>query len=160
MKKIDNSTQSGHHYSATQLGPLDQLERFTYEAPTQKRRFVVEGKVFLGQLLGLTSCEISLNFLPPSAGIPFYHKHQNNEEVYIAIQGQGEFQIDGEILEFCPGTALRVAPAGERTLRNISTTEPLIWFVVQAPAGQYPQLASEISDGVGIPKPVVWPASQ
>ena len=41
------------------------------------------GKVFLHDLLGLTSCEISVNSMPAGVKLPFKHKHKQNEEVYI-----------------------------------------------------------------------------
>ncbi len=157
MNQSNMTSMTGDNYAVTQVGAWEQLDRFSYEVPTAKGKMTVAGKVFLGQHLGLTSCETSLNSLPPNQGIPFYHKHQQNEEMYVVLRGQGEFQVDGDVITVTEGSVLRIAPAGERTLRNTSATEALVWLVVQAPAGQYPSLESEIADGVGVRKRVNWP---
>ncbi len=155
MKGIDCAKQQGENYTVASLGCFEQLPNYRYAVPTPRGEFVVEGKVFLNQLLGLTSCEISLNQLPPGAGIPFLHRHGQNEEVYLVIQGEGEFQVDGEVFAIAQGSAVRVGTAGARSLRNISATEPLVWAVVQATEGRYN--SPEIGDGKKVPGAVTWP---
>ena len=44
------------------------------------------GKAFLHDLLGLTSCEISVSAMPAGVKFPFNHKHKQNEEVYIFLK--------------------------------------------------------------------------
>ena len=39
------------------------------------------GKAFLHDLLGLTSCEISVSAMPAGIKLPFNHKHRQNEEI-------------------------------------------------------------------------------
>lgn len=50
---------------------------------------------------------------PSGISMPFYHKHRENEELYIFVKGQGEFKIDDEILEIKEGTVIRVAQEGK-----------------------------------------------
>ena len=50
-------------------------------------------------ILNTTGAEISFQIMPPQADIPFYHKHRRNEEIYIILKGNGQFQIDGNILD-------------------------------------------------------------
>lgn len=57
----------------------------------QKARFLEEKRTELHDLLGLTSCEVSINTLPEGAAVPFVHAHTENEEIYIILEGQGEF---------------------------------------------------------------------
>lgn len=112
-----------------------------------------KGKCFLKEKLNLTGMEVSLNVLTPGEGIPFYHGHKENEELYIFINGKGQFQVDGDIFDVEEGSVIRVAPDGVRAYRNNSEKD-LVFIVVQAKAGV---LSGEtISDGFGSPGPVDW----
>lgn len=68
----------------------------------------------LHDLLGLTGAEISLNTLPTGAGVPFVHKHTNNEEVYGVLAGKGHALIDGETVELNTGDWVVIQPNGAR----------------------------------------------
>ena len=149
-------TKSGIHFTAIDLGFLSQLEQYKFQHPMLPRE--TEGKIFLNQLLGLTSSEISFNKLPPRTSMPFYHKHRLNEEIYIFLKGEGEFQIDGKVLSIHEGTVVRIAQEGERCWRNISETESLYYIVIQARAGTYDGHAVE--DGIGVQKRVSWVAKE
>lgn len=144
--------RNGTNYTSASLGEFAGLDNFKFAHPALP--FEVEGKVFLNSLLGLTSAEISINKLPPKASMPFHHKHQNNEEIYIFIKGTGEFRVDDQLIPIGEGTVVRVAPDGVRCWRNLST-EPLYYIVVQAPAGGYGN-AKTIEDGKAVRKPVHW----
>lgn len=48
-----------------------------------------EARIEWHDLLGLSGCEIGVNRMPKGVGVPFQHKHQQNEEVYIVLEGQG-----------------------------------------------------------------------
>jgi mannose-6-phosphate isomerase-like protein (cupin superfamily) len=147
-------TQSKHgpNFTAVDLGPLTQLDQYRFKHPALPRE--VDGKIFLNQLLGLTSCEISVNKLPARTSMPFYHTHRLNEEVYIFLKGVGEFQLDGKVLPIREGTVIRVAQEGERCWRNTSETDDLYYIVVQARAGTYEGHA--VADGIGVQKRVSW----
>ncbi|MFQ4142513.1 cupin domain-containing protein [Chlorogloeopsis sp. ULAP02] len=149
-------TRSGNNFTVVDFGKFSDLEQYFFEA--QEPSIKLEGKVFLKQLLQLTSAEISLNTLQPLKSIPFYHKHQLNEEIYIFIQGQGEFQVDDCVFPVSEGTVIRVDSEGERCLRNISDQEQLNWIVIQSRAGSYRDRT--IEDGYGIQKRVSWVGKQ
>ncbi|MFQ4168356.1 cupin domain-containing protein [Scytonema millei] len=151
MKVTNPQVKYGENFTVADIGKLSELDRFSFQVPS--RAIEVEGKLFINQLLNLTSCEISFNKLPAKAAIPFYHKHKQNEEIYLFIQGKGEFQIDGEIFPICEGTVVRVDPDGERTLKNISD-EDLVYIVIQSRARSYE--GHTILDGVAIEKKVSW----
>jgi mannose-6-phosphate isomerase-like protein (cupin superfamily) len=76
-----------------------------------------------------------------------------NEEIYIFIQGNGEFQVDGSVFPVSEGTVVRVDCDGERCWRN-NSDEDLYWLVIQARAGSYQGETSE--DGIGVEKRVSW----
>ncbi|MBV8882550.1 MAG: cupin domain-containing protein [Chroococcidiopsidaceae cyanobacterium CP_BM_RX_35] len=146
------TSKTGPHFAVADLGRFSQLHQFTFEA--EGNPIKLEGKVFLKQILNLTSAEISLNNLPPGKSVPFYHKHQLNEEIYIFVRGQGEFQVDDCVFPISEGTVVRVAPEGERCMRNISDVEELCFIVIQSRTGSYTD--HTIQDGFGIQKRVSW----
>ncbi|MGI0490594.1 cupin domain-containing protein [Alkalinema pantanalense CENA528] len=145
-------TLQGDNFSALLLDRWQSLEQATFNLIT--RNFKVQGKLFLKELLGLTGAEISLNVMPPGGAVPFYHKHQQSEEIYLFIQGQGEFQVDGECFAVQAGSVVRVAPDGERCWRNTGA-DMLVAIVVQVLQKSYESIHT-IVDGVAIDKPVVW----
>jgi len=145
-------TKNGPNFTTIDLGPLAQLDQYKFKHPALPRE--MDGKVFLNQTLGLTSSEISINKLAPRTSILFYHKHRLNEEIYLFIKGEGEFQIDDNVLPISEGTVVRVAPEGERCWRNTSATEDLYCIVIQARAGTYED--HTVADGFGIQKRVSW----
>lgn len=152
MTQPSLTAKTGSNVATADLGAFSELHQYTFTAPGFPLE--VEGKIFLNELLQLTSAEISLNTLPPKKSIPFYHKHQLNEEIYIFIRGTGEFQVDDRLFPIQEGTVVRVDPPGERCLRNTSETEELCWIVIQSRAGSYRDRA--IEDGIGIEKRVSW----
>lgn len=75
-----------------------------------------EARAELHDSLNLTGAEVSINYLPAGAGVPFVHSHKQNEEIYAVLSGRGTLTIDGEAVELQAGDWLRVAPVGERQL--------------------------------------------
>jgi mannose-6-phosphate isomerase-like protein (cupin superfamily) len=140
----------GPNFSLVQLGPAAELSRYH----VRTRIGTVPGKVFLKELLGLSGTEISYGLLPPQTSFPFYHKHQQNEEVYLFLSGAGNFSVDDRVTEIREGSAVRVAPDGVRCFRNTSD-EPMHYIVIQAKQGSLEQWTA--TDGVGVPGDVTWP---
>ncbi|HEY9637723.1 MAG TPA: cupin domain-containing protein [Coleofasciculaceae cyanobacterium] len=151
MAQTSLEPRIGENFAVVDLGSFSDLDQFTFNLP--QLNFKVEGKLFLKQLLNLTSAEISINKLAPRQSVPFYHKHGLNEEIYIFIQGNGEFQVDGSVFPVSEGTVVRVDCDGERCWRN-NSDEDLYWLVIQARAGSYQGGTSE--DGIGVEKRVSW----
>ena len=54
------------NYTTTELGKLENIINLE------------NGKVFLHDALGLTSCEISMNTVPKGYKVPFNHRHKQN----------------------------------------------------------------------------------
>jgi mannose-6-phosphate isomerase-like protein (cupin superfamily) len=143
---------NGKQYAVEHLGALGNWGRhsFSHAAFPQP----IPGKKFVKDSLGLSGMEVSFNTVPAKGAIPFYHKHNANEELYLILSGRGEMQVDGETFSVSEGSAVRVAPNGKRAWRN-NGDEPLAFVVIQARAGTLPQ--SDISDGEVVPGHVVWP---
>jgi len=134
----------GKNYSAEHTGPFETL--------LQRDFMGFHGKYFIGENLGLTGCEVSLNRLPAGKGIPFVHAHKKNEELYIVIRGSGTFFVDGDEFPVREGSLIRVAPAGERAFK--AGSEDLYFFCIQAEAGSLTQATLE--DGIRLPTATSW----
>ena len=141
--------EKSSNFTILNLGELAKLNQFVFAVPG----FSVEGKKFLKDDLGLTGMEVSLNKMPPGAGMPFHHKHQENEELYFFIRGKGQFQLDGKTLDVSEGTAIRVAPSAKRCWRN-NSREDLYYLVIQAKSNT--MKTSTGSDGVVLNDEVRW----
>jgi len=62
--------------------------------------------------------------LPPGTSIGV-HKHGNDEEFYIVLEGAGEMELDGVKHPVSPGDVIMNAPLGSHGLRNVSDTDDL-----------------------------------
>lgn len=78
-------------------------------------------EVFAGQFrkirraLGATGVGINEVTFPPGAGGPEHDEAEyGEEEIYVALEGEGLFVIDGEEVPFRAGQYLRVDPASRR----------------------------------------------
>ncbi|MDE6035745.1 MAG: cupin domain-containing protein [Ruminococcus sp.] len=73
-----------------------------------------DARTELHNKLSLTGAEISINSLPAGTGVPFFHAHKQNEEIYAILEGKGKAVIDGEEIELTAGDWVRVAPSAMR----------------------------------------------
>jgi mannose-6-phosphate isomerase-like protein (cupin superfamily) len=64
-----------------------------------------------GETLGL-----SLMKLAPNFRIPFGHKHQDQEEVYVIVRGSARIKVEDEIVELGELDAIRF---DKNTMRNV-----------------------------------------
>jgi mannose-6-phosphate isomerase-like protein (cupin superfamily) len=87
-------------YTKTSLRDVENMApKFDMPAEMQARfaRRAVDGKT-----LGL-----SLFTLDPGFRIPFGHKHQNQEEVYVVVRGSARVKVDDEVVELGEWDAIR-----------------------------------------------------
>ena len=119
---------AGRNYRSTSIGAFRDIKRET-----------------LHDALALTGVEISVNQLAPGTSSPFIHSHKVNEEVYIVIGGRGALQVDEEEFDVAEGTAIRVDPAGKRSIKA-AADESLTYICVQAGCGTLTQFTR--TDGV------------
>lgn len=131
-------------------GPWAELGQYCFQPFPD---FKVDGKLFLGQKLGLSGAEVSLNRFPAGAAMPFFHKHKQNEELYIFVGGQGEMQIGDERFPVREGTVVRVTPGADRIWRNTSAND-LYFICVQYRSGA--AIEGDIRDGEVVKRPLPW----
>ncbi len=151
IQEADVETLSGTNFAVVHAGPLSQLDNHKLEVPALGRK--VRGKLFIKEYLGMTGMQISMNKLPAGAGVPFYHKHKENEEAYIFVGGSGQMQVDGQIFDVREGTIVRVGVNGNRSVRNNSASD-LFFLCVQAKEGSLN--IDTFEDGVHDDAPVSW----
>lgn len=93
-----------------------------------------EGKQFVKDATGATSCEISFGTLPTGGAIPFFHSHKANEENYIILSGSGKFQVNDDVFDVAEGSVVRVATNCDRNIKCTSA-EPMTYICIQAKEG-------------------------
>ncbi len=152
MAKLPLDKVEGQNFTVAHIGEWADLDKYSFKHPKLPAAF--PGKLFLKNVLQLTGMEVSLNKFPQGTQMPFYHKHQEHEELYLFIKGKGQFQIDGRVVDVRDGTVIRVAPDGVRTWRN-NSSQDLYFVVIQAKAGSLSR--GDISDGIGVGHRVEWP---
>lgn len=115
-----------------------QKEGNGYAVATVGKLGEFEGKAFIKDVVGTTSMEVSFGSLPAGGEVPFFHRHKQNEEVYIVLGGKGEFVLDGDVVAVEEGSIVRVAPGVSRCNRNTGN-QPLSYICIQAKEGSLEQ---------------------
>ena len=125
---------------------LNTGEKFAHVSVGSLQGF--EGKQFVKDATGATSCEISFGTLPQGEAVPFFHSHKENEENYIIFSGAGKFQVNGEVFDVAEGSVIRVATNCDRNLKCTSET-PMTYICIQAKEGSpggYTMTDAEITE--------------
>jgi mannose-6-phosphate isomerase-like protein (cupin superfamily) len=149
---LNKKTQRGANFTAFHAGPMAEWTQFRLEPPDVP--LPAKGKLFLQKLLGSPGLEISLNVVPPGKAMPFLHRHQENDEVYIVIGGRGQFLVDGECIDVAEGSVLRMSPPAARGWRNHSDA-PLYFLCIQYRADS--KIQGGTQDGRRVETKPVWP---
>jgi mannose-6-phosphate isomerase-like protein (cupin superfamily) len=148
----NEKTVRGGNFTSVHDVPMEGWTQFHMEPPDVP--MPARGKLFLRNLLESAGLEMSLNVVPPGKGMPFLHKHQQNDEVYIVVGGRGQFLVDGECIDVAEGSVLRLTPAAARAWRNLSD-EPLYFLCLQYRADSVIQ--GGVLDGRRVEGNPAWP---
>ena len=125
---------------------LNQGAKFAHATVGSLQSF--EGKQFVKDATGATSCEISLGSLPTGASVPFFHSHKENEENYIILSGEGKFQVGSDVFDVAEGSVVRVSTNCDRNLKCTSA-QPMTYVCIQAKEGSlggYTMTDAEITE--------------
>jgi mannose-6-phosphate isomerase-like protein (cupin superfamily) len=147
-----DATVRGANFTCVHAGPKEGWAEFRLEPPAVP--VPVRGKLFLREVLGSAGLEMSLNVVPPGKGIPFLHRHRQNDEVYVVVGGRGQFLVDGECIDVAEGSVLRIRPPAARAWRN-NSDGPLHFLCIQYEAESVIQGGT--SDGQGVEGKPAWP---
>ena len=66
--------------------------------------------------LEMENAGISYIRIAPGFRIPFGHKHEDQEEVYVIVRGSARIKVDGEVVEAGQWDAIRF---DKNTMRNV-----------------------------------------
>ena len=130
----------------SEIKTLNSGEKFVHASVSSLHGF--EGKQFVKEATGATSCEISFGTLPTGAAVPFFHSHKVNEENYIILSGAGKFQVDGDVFDITEGSVIRVSTNCDRNIKCTSA-EPMTYICIQAKEGSlegYTMTDAEITE--------------
>jgi mannose-6-phosphate isomerase-like protein (cupin superfamily) len=98
----------------------DQAPKFGY-APNLESRFA-------RRALGLEKSGISYYRIAPGYRIPFGHRHDEQEEIYLVVSGSARVKLDDELVELRALDALRVPPGTTRAFEGGAEGAELIAF--------------------------------
>ena len=85
----------------------------------------------IGSFDAVSGCEISVNKMEAGSKAPFAHKHKENEELWIVLNGKGSITVDGKEFPVKEGSVIKIAPAGART---VSADTDLEFLCIQTKA--------------------------
>jgi len=71
---------------------------------------------------------IALEVVKPGKRNAFGHRHENAEEIYVVLSGEGRMRLDDEIIEVAPMDAIRVSPSVTRAFEAGSDGLEIIVF--------------------------------
>jgi len=71
---------------------------------------------FARESLGCEKTGLSYQRLAPNARVPFGHRHGQQEELYVIVEGTGRIKLEDEIVELRAWDAIRIAPQTMRAL--------------------------------------------
>lgn len=143
----------GPNFTCFHAGAKEDWKRFRLDPPDTP--LPIRGKLFLRNLLDTAGLEMSLNALPPGKGIPILHKHERNDEVYVVLQGRGQFLVDGKVIDVSEGSVLKIAPDGARAWRNNSDA-PMYFLCIQYRADSV--VEGKALDGRHVEGAPAWPS--
>jgi mannose-6-phosphate isomerase-like protein (cupin superfamily) len=148
----DDQILQGRDFACVHAGSMEAWTQFRLEPPAVP--LPARGKLFLRNLLGSAGLEMSLNVVPPGKAIPFLHRHQHNDEVYVVVRGRGQFLVDGACIDVAEGSVLRLSPPAARAWRNNSDA-PLYFLCIQYRADSVVQGGT--LDGQKVEGKPAWP---
>jgi mannose-6-phosphate isomerase-like protein (cupin superfamily) len=106
-------------YTKTNLREVEnQAPKFDMPAELEAR--------FARTPLGGKTLGLSLMTLAPNFRIPFGHKHEGQEEVYVVVRGSGRVKVEDEIVELAQWDAIRF---DKNTMRNVEAGPDGIEYV-------------------------------
>lgn len=76
-----------NHFLVEQLGAFEKLRTSTGDK---------KAKQFMGDTLGLTGCEVSINCLPADEFVPFVHTHKKMKNYTLSLRVQASSSLTAQ----------------------------------------------------------------
>jgi mannose-6-phosphate isomerase-like protein (cupin superfamily) len=122
-----DTIRAGAGYTAVNLKEVEDKAAASEHAPNVEARFAREP-------LALERSGCSYLRLAPGFRMPFGHRHDVQEEVYVVVTGSACARIGDDVLELKAFDAVRVAPDAIRALESGPNGAELVVF--GAPLGE------------------------
>jgi quercetin dioxygenase-like cupin family protein len=89
------------------------------------------GKQFLEKEIGAQVAGISVNTTEPGGQSAYWHSHAKLEEIYVIVDGRGEFALGDEVLPLEAGTVVSLELGVLHPLGALpaSTAMPCLWVI-------------------------------
>jgi len=110
----------------------------------------VNEKMFLSRSMGCKGVGFSFVRYKAGEGAVYVHRHKAQEEVFIALKGDGTIILNGKRIKMPEGTIVRVAPKVWRALGNDSKRDVIFMILGAIPPKNFP-LGGRTLLGDGIP---------
>lgn len=133
VKKIAENER----FTAINVGKLADIG--DYNVTDEKGEIQEPGKVYLQDSLKTIGSQLSYTVIMPGKAVSYFHVHHKNEEVYMVIKGQGEYQVDDVVFPICEGSIVRVGVEASRCYKNTGK-DPLIMICYQTEQKPLPPL--------------------
>ena len=98
----------------------------------------VKEKEFLSRPMGCKGIGFSFVRCKPGEGATYVHRHKVQEEVFIALKGDGTIILDGKRIKMPEGTIVRVGPTVWRALGNDSKSDVVFMVLGAVPPKNFP----------------------
>jgi len=98
----------------------------------------VKEKEFLSRPMGCKGIGFSFVRCKPGEGATYVHRHKVQEEVFIALKGEGTIILDGKRIKMPQGTIVRVGPTVWRALGNDSKRDAVFMVLGAIPPKEFP----------------------
>jgi mannose-6-phosphate isomerase-like protein (cupin superfamily) len=93
--------------------------------------------------LELAESGVSYFRIAPDFRMPFGHRHETQEEVYLVVSGSARIRVDDELVELRPWDAIRVPPDTTRALEAGSEGAEVVAFGSPTQDNRDAQMVSE-----------------
>lgn len=110
----------------------------------------VKEKEFMSRPMGCKGVGFSFVRYKPGEGAGYVHRHKVQEEVFVALKGDGTIILDGKRIVMPEGTIVRVGPRVWRALGNDSKKDVVYMVLGAVPPKGFP-LGGRTLLGDGIP---------
>jgi uncharacterized cupin superfamily protein len=109
----------------------------------------VKEKEFMSRPMGCKGVGFSFVRCKPGEGATYLHRHKVQEEVFVALKGDGTIILDGKRIKMPEGTIVRVGPRVWRALGNDSKKDVLYMVLGAVPPKGFPLGGRTLlSDGI------------
>jgi mannose-6-phosphate isomerase-like protein (cupin superfamily) len=108
-------------------------QAMTWEIPEAEPNHRFMGLIFERDLTPTTNLSAGFVILPPKQEQRKLSAHEGVEEIYLVLQGTGQFVLDNDVVDVEQGTAVYVSPGCRHRAVNTGDEEMRLFWVNTPP---------------------------